>query len=212
MKALCAIWDMSKRARRVNDVIAYLLHATAWRETSLIVQAFSRDHGCVALVAKGAKRPYSTLRPVLHTFQPLLLSWSGAGEVKTLVRADIAGLMPLSGAALMSAWYMNELLLRLLPREDAYPEVFDAYEAALRQLASGGPAVAALRRFEWTLLRETGYGLDEAEPDFSALENEPGLRARLRERLAEHLAGRQLATRRVLIDLQRWLAQNQPAA
>ena len=98
-----------------------MLHATAWRETSLIVQTFSRDHGCVAMVAKGAKRPYSVLRPVLSAFQPLLLSWTGNGEVKTLTRAEIMGVRALSGTALMSAWYMNELLLRLLPREDAHP-------------------------------------------------------------------------------------------
>lgn len=143
-----------------------MLHATAWRETSLIVQTFSRDHGCVAMVAKGAKRPYSVLRPVLSAFQPLLLSWTGNGEVKTLTRAEIMGVRALNGTALMSAWYMNELLLRLLPREDAHPLLFDAYDMALQQLSGGTRAAGALRRFEWTLLRETGYGVDEAEPDF----------------------------------------------
>ncbi|OZI24826.1 DNA repair protein RecO [Bordetella genomosp. 7] len=194
---------MSKRAHRVLDCPAYMLHATAWRETSLIVQSFSREYGCVALVAKGAKRPYSVLRPVLSAFQPLTLSWSGAGEVKTLTRAEVAGLRPLAGTALMSAWYMNELLLRLLPREDAHPTLFDAYDTALHQLASGSRAAGALRRFEWTLLRETGYGIDEAEPDFNDPAIEPALRRDLRERLAANLAGRPLATRRVLLDLQR---------
>ena len=181
-----------------------MLHATAWRETSLVIQAFSREHGCLALVAKGAKRPYSALRPVLSAFQPLTLSWSGAGEVKTLTRAEVAGVRPLVGAALMSAWYMNELLLRLLPREDAHPTLFDAYDTALQQLAGGSRAAGALRRFEWILLRETGYGLDEAEPDFSDPAIEPELRRGLRERLEANLAGRPLATRRVLMDLQRY--------
>jgi len=180
-----------------------MLHATAWRETSLIVQSFSRDHGCVALVAKGAKRPYSVLRPVLSAFQPLLLSWSGAGEVKTLTRAEVVGLRPLKGTALMSAWYMNELLLRLLPREDPHPTLFDAYDTALLQLAGGSPAAGALRRFEWTLLSETGYGIDQAPPDFDDPAIEPALRRDLRERLAANLVGRPLSTRRVLLDLQR---------
>jgi DNA repair protein RecO (recombination protein O) len=180
-----------------------MLHATPWRETSLIVQAFSRDHGCVAMVAKGAKRPYSVLRPVLSAFQPLVLSWTGAGEVKTLTRAEVAGIRPLGGTALMSAWYLNELLLRLLPREDAHPLLYDAYDTALTQLAAGTRAAGALRRFEWILLRETGYGVDEPTPDFDDQAIEPGLRHALRQRLAENLAGRPLATRRVLMDLQR---------
>ncbi|AOB27876.1 MULTISPECIES: DNA repair protein RecO [Bordetella] len=194
---------MSKRAQRVHDIPGYMLHATAWRETSLIVQAFSREYGCIALVAKGAKRPYSVLRPVLSAFQPLLLSWSGAGEVKTMTRAEIAGVRPLGGPALMSAWYMNELLLRLLPREDAHPVLYDAYDTALTQLSAGSRAAGALRRFEWILLRETGYGLDEAEPDFNDPGIEPALRRNLRERLEANLAGRPLSTRKVLLELQR---------
>ena len=192
---------MSKRTPRVQGCTAYMLHATAWRETSLIIQTFSRDHGCVAMVAKGAKRPYSQLRPALSAFQPLSLSWSGAGEVKTLTRAESEGIRPLSGVSLMSAWYMNELLLRLLPREDAHPVLFDAYDMALQQLCSGIRAAGALCRFEWTLLRETGYGLDEAEPDFDDLTQEPALRQSLHERLALNLTGRPLSTRRVLMDL-----------
>jgi len=195
---------MSRRAQRVQDNLGYMLHATAWRETSLIVQVFSRDHGSLALVAKGAKRPYSVLRPALSAFQPLLLSWSGGGEVKTLTRAECAGIHALGGAGLMSAWYMNELLLRLLPREDAHPGLFDAYERALARLAAGDRAAGALRRFEWTLLQETGYGSGEPEPDFDDPAQEPGLRTALRERLAEHLEGRPLATRKVLLDLQRY--------
>lgn len=194
---------MSRRSPRVQDSRAYMLHATAWRETSLVIQAFSRDFGCVSMVAKGAKRPYSMLRPVLSAFQPLSLSWTGAGEVKTLTRAETAGVLPLAGGALMSAWYMNELLLRLMPREDAHPVLFDAYQTALTQLAAGSRAAAALRRFEWTLLAETGYGVDAEMPDFEDPAGEPALRRDLRERLAQNLAGRELSTRRVLLDLQR---------
>lgn len=193
----------SRRSQRIQDAAGYMLHATDWKETSLIVQVFTRDHGNVALVAKGAKRPYSVLRPVLATFQPLALSWSGNSEVKTLVRADCAGVRPLGGKALMSAWYMNELLLRLLPREDPHLLLYDAYDAALEQLAGGSRAAGALRRFEWTLLTEAGYGLDEATPDFDDPAAEPALRASLRQRLDELLT-RPLQTRKVLMALQRY--------
>ena len=195
---------MSRRVLRVLETPGYVLHATAWRETSLIVQAFSRDHGWVSMVAKGAKRPHSVLRPALSVFQPLLLSWTGSGEVKTLTRAECAGVHALPGAAMMSCWYMNELLFRLLPREDPHPGLFDAYVIALQRLAQGQAAAGALRRFEWILLKETGYGLDAEEPDFDDLQIEPALRATLRERLSEHLAGRPLTTRQVLVALQRF--------
>ena len=195
---------MSRRVLRVLETPGYVLHATAWRETSLIVQAFSRDHGWVSMVAKGAKRPHSVLRPALSVFQPLLLSWTGSGEVKTLTRAECAGVHALPGAAMMSCWYMNELLFRLLPREDPHPGLFDAYVIALQRLAAGQAAAGALRRFEWILLKETGYGLDVEEPDFEDLQTEPALRATLRERLSEHLAGRPLTTRQVLVALQRF--------
>lgn len=195
---------MSRRLARVHETPGYVLHATAWRETSLIVQAFSRDHGWVTLVAKGAKRPHSVLRPALSVFQPLLLSWTGGAEVKTMTRAECAGVHPLPGPAMMSCWYMNELMFRLLPREDPHPGLFDAYVIALQQLAAGQTAAGALRRFEWTLLKETGYGLDQEAPNFDDLQQEPQLRAKLRERLSEHLAGRPLATRQVLLALQRY--------
>lgn len=202
---------MSKRAQRVQDTAAYLLHATAWRETSLIIQVFSRRYGNVAMVAKGAKRPYSVLRPVLSAFQPLNLSWTGAGEVKTLTRAECAGIRPLPGRAFMSAWYMNELLLRVLPPEDPYPVLYDAYDAALQQLAGMEPdglplprsVAGALRRFEWMLLHETGYSTGEDPPDFTDPEVEPELRHSLRARLNE-LLNRPLQTRKVLMALQRY--------
>jgi len=194
---------MSKRAQRVQDAEGFLLHSVAWRETSLIVQTFTRAYGNVALVAKGAKRPHSSLRPVLSAFQPLLLSWTGAGEVKTLSRAECAGIRPLAGRAHMSAWYMNELLLRLLPREDPHPVVYDAYDAALRRLAGDLPAASALRRFEWVLLDETGYGAGDDPPDFDDPKVEPALRLALRERLNE-LLQRPLQTRKVLMELQKY--------
>ncbi|HZH57233.1 DNA repair protein RecO [Yanghanlia caeni] len=194
---------MSSRGQRVNHVGAYMLHGSAWRETSLIVQIFTREHGNVALVAKGAKRPYSALRAVLVAFQPLVVSWSGAGEVKTLTRAELAGIRRLDGRALMSAWYMNELLLRMLPREDPHPVLYDAYDAALQALQEGGRAAAALRRFEWVLLEETGYGVGGDVPAFDDPEQERRMRPLLRARLDE-LLGRPLRTRTVMLELQRY--------
>lgn len=192
---------MSRR-QRITLAPSYLLHTTAWKESSLVAQMFSRDYGVVTLVAKGAKRPYSALKPVLLHFQPLLLSWVGANEVKTLTGAELAGIHPLSGGALLSAWYMNELLLRLLPREDPHPQLFDEYRLALQALSMPQARLTAvLRRFEWLLLQETGYGLDQTLPDFSDHLEEPILRQQLRERI-DYLLGRPLRTREVLLELQ----------
>ena len=198
---------MNRRSLRVHETPGYVLHASPWRETSLIVQSFTRDHGWVSMVAKGAKRPHSILRGALSVFQPLLLSWTGAGEIKTLTRAECAGVHPIPGTAMMSCWYMNELLFRLLPREDPHAGLFDAYVMALQRLASGSKAAGALRRFEWVLLQETGYGLDAPEPNFDDTTQEPALRAALRGRLSEHLADKPLATRQVLLALQQFQPQ-----
>lgn len=189
---------------RVNDVAGFLLHSIPWRETSLLVDAWTREEGRVALVARGARRPTSSLRPVLAQFQPLSLSWSGAGDVKNLVRIEwSAPLRVYAGPSLMSGWYLNELLLRLLPREDPHPLLYDAYDAALAELARGSWAAGALRRFEWILLRETGYGLDMPMPDFEDVAAEPELRRLLREQLDSLLEDKPLVTRRIAQALQR---------
>jgi len=148
---------------RHDDEPGYVLHAYPYRETSLIVEAFTPAFGRVAMVARGAKRPRSELRGLLNAFQPLTLSWAGGGELKTLLTAEWRGGLPLpSGAALLCGFYLNELLLKLLPREDAHGALFDHYEAALRALTvSAAPAdqAAVLRRFELRLLAELGYAM-----------------------------------------------------
>lgn len=150
---------MSARPR-VDQQPGFVLHSYPYRETSLIVEVFSRDYGRVGLVAKGARRPMSQLRGVLMAFQPLLIDWSGGGEMKTLVRAEWQGGQPLlSGQALLCAYYANELLMRLLPREDAHPALHQAYGEALRALAANESQEVVLRRFELALLQELGYGL-----------------------------------------------------
>lgn len=152
---------MASPRQRVDQQPGFILHTYPYRETSLIVEALSRDFGRVALLAKGARRPHSTLRGVLMAFQPLVVDWSGANELKTLVRAEWQGGQPLlTGRALLCGYYLNELLVKLLAREDPHPALFADYSAALRALGQGGATEELLRRFELRLLRELGYGLD----------------------------------------------------
>jgi DNA repair protein RecO (recombination protein O) len=154
---------MKMLRERRDDQAAFVLHTYPYRETSVIVEALTEEHGRVALVARGAKRPRSELRGVLQAFQPLTLSWAGAAELKTLVRAEWRGGMPLpGGAALLCGFYLNELLLKLLPREDPHPLLWTAYASALHALTGDArPAAqsATLRRFEVRLLAELGYAL-----------------------------------------------------
>lgn len=151
---------MTAHRQRVDGAAAFLLHAYPYSETSLILEVFAREQGRMALLARGARRPRSALRGVLLAFQPLELGWFGGGEVKTLAKAEWLGGLPfLNGTGLMLGYYLNELLLKLLPREDAHAQLFDAYAAALRALAGGATETAELRRFEKALLAELGYGL-----------------------------------------------------
>jgi DNA repair protein RecO (recombination protein O) len=156
-----------KRARapaRDNRVLGqpgFVLHSYPYKETSLIIDMFTRDHGRIGLVAKGAKRPFSKLRGVLQTFQPLSLSWSGKTELRTLIDAEwVGGMLPLERTALLSGFYLNELLVKLLARDDRHPALFDHYVSTLNQLAHGEPAQIVLRKFERALLKETGVAAD----------------------------------------------------
>lgn len=149
---------MSQR-NRVDGQPAYVLHAYPFRETSLIVEAFTRDFGRVALLARGARRPRSALRGLLMGFQPLEVGWAGKGEVLTLMKAEWQGGQPLlSGQALFCGYYLNELLIHLLPREDAHEHLYAVYAETLRRFAEG-VRETDLRRFEKSLLQELGYGL-----------------------------------------------------
>ena len=146
-------------SKRISDEPAFVLHRYDWSESSLILEVFTRHHGRVALVAKGAKRPSSNFRPVLLPLQPLHLSFGGDAEIRTLKGAEWVGgqVMP-TGDALLSGYYLNELLLRLLARDDPHSQLFDAYAAAVSMLASehGEAREPALRAFELVLLREIG--------------------------------------------------------
>ncbi|MDH4234897.1 MAG: DNA repair protein RecO [Gallionella sp.] len=150
-----------------QDEPAFVLHSYPFRETSLILDVFSRKHGRLAIVARGARRPKSSLRGLLMNFQPLLLSWFGKGEVRTLHSAEWQGGQPyLQGTALMCGFYMNEMLLSLLARDDPHEQLFDYYRATLFRLAHETDHAATLRCFEKHLLQELGYAL--------ALEHEAG--------------------------------------
>jgi DNA repair protein RecO (recombination protein O) len=139
---------------------AFILHTHPYRETSLLIEAYTRDHGRVALMARGARRPKSALRGMLLPFQPLLLSWSGRSELRTLIRSEWRGpYSPLKGQALICGFYLNELLLKLLPRDDPHEQLFTIYEETLAALSRDGEQAAVLRTFEVCLLRELGYAV-----------------------------------------------------
>mgnify|MGYP001466574113 FL=1 len=144
--------------RRAEHEPGFVLHAYPYKETSLIVEAFTRRFGRVGLLARGARRPRSMLRGVLLAFHPLRLTWTTSAELGTLISAEWGGgQATLAGAGLMCGFYINELLLRLLPRDDAHEALFDAYGAALSRLAAGEAQGSVLRSFERRMLAELGY-------------------------------------------------------
>ncbi len=157
---------MASRPPRGAALASYVLHHYDWSESSLILDLFTREQGRLAVAAKGAKRPYSQLRGVLLPFQRLNVAIAraaagdaGAGEVQNLRGAEWAGgAAMLTGAALFSGFYVNELLMKLLARHDPYIALFDAYALTLPELAASDDTQvqAALRAFELTLLQQTG--------------------------------------------------------
>jgi DNA repair protein RecO (recombination protein O) len=161
---------------------AFVLHSYPYLETSLLVEAFTRPFGRVSLVARGARRPRSPMRGLLLGFQPLALAWFGKGELRTLSRAEWVGGQPLlRGEALLCGFYLNELLLRMLPREDAHDALFDRYRDALQALAqsmqSGGESAPVLRTFEKALLKELGYAMTlERDSDGQAIDSQGAYR------------------------------------
>ncbi|MGZ8274236.1 MAG: DNA repair protein RecO [Burkholderiaceae bacterium] len=143
---------------RVDHQPGFVLHSYPWRETSLVVEFFSREFGRVALVARGAKRPTSQFRGLLSPFNPLAVSWSGRNDIKMLVRADwLGGMQPLRGDALLAAFYANELLVRLLARLDPHERLFGSYVGLLQSLSHETRHDAVLRIFELDLLQDIGY-------------------------------------------------------
>ncbi len=143
---------------RVDLQTAFLLHTWAYRESSLLLDIFTPEFGRLRCVARGARRPRAVLHGILLPFQPLLLSWFGKGEVKTLHQAEWqAGIPQLGGDALWCGFYLNELLQRLLPVADPHPSLFFDYQMAIHSLAHNAHVAITVRRFEMQLLRHLGY-------------------------------------------------------
>jgi len=145
---------------RIAQEPAFVLHHHDYGETSLLLEVFTRMHGRIGLLAKGARRARSPLRAALIPFQPLVVCFSGRGELPTLGAAEPLAPAPLLGGELLfCGLYLNELLLRLLHRHDPHEHLFDRYAETLGQLAANTRTEAVLRIFEKRLLEEIGYGL-----------------------------------------------------
>ena len=146
---------------RASNQPAYILHARAWRETSLLLEVFSREHGRIGLLARGVRAQRARItRAMLEPFQLLSLDWAGTGELPNLRAAEVVGAANrYAGDMLLSGLYVNELLARLTARHDPHPNLFDRYAMLLDELASPLSLAWTLRRFERDLLAELGYGL-----------------------------------------------------
>lgn len=232
-------------SEKIDGDPAFVLHARPWRETSLIVDVLSRHHGRIGLVARGARRQSSSLKTRLIPFQPLTLSWFGKSQLRTLHAAEWqGGNLMLRGHALMCGFYLNELLLRLLPEGDAHEGLFDLYAGTLTALNKQADVEPVLRRFELDLLSELGYAQPLGHLDNSDMleparrysyvlghgvttwrREESGFRGKtlldlaagdlsdpitlaegkilMRTLLGHYLGDKPLATRQLLIDLQR---------
>jgi DNA repair protein RecO (recombination protein O) len=157
--------------QRQDQQQVYILHTYPFKETSLVVELFSQEFGRVAAVAKGARRPRSAMRGMLQSFQLLTGAWSGKNELKTLHGLDWSvGLTLIKGDALMCGFYINELLLRLLPREDEHQVLFEYYANALLELSqiqqpNSAELAIILRKFELKLLQELGYAVPLLEDE-----------------------------------------------
>jgi DNA repair protein RecO (recombination protein O) len=138
----------------------FVLHHRPYRDTSLLLDVFTSEHGRVGLVARGARRASSPLRGTLQPFAPLLLSWSGRGELCTLTGAERGAVGPVpAGRALLCGLYVNELVMRFTHRNEPHRVLFAHYAATLAELGGSMDEQQVLRRFEKTLLEEVGFGL-----------------------------------------------------
>ncbi|MCB1764753.1 MAG: DNA repair protein RecO [Candidatus Competibacteraceae bacterium] len=176
MNAPCAVWVTAiqtvsfKWLMRALLQSAFVLHRRPYRDSSLLLEVLTREHGRLGLVARGAGSSRSRLKGLLQAFTPLLLSWTGDGDLVTLSGGEEIGLpIPLLHNRALAGLYVNELLVRLLPRCDPQPGLFAAYEVLLTDLAAADDAEPPLRRFEKRLLEELGYGLSlDREADSGA--------------------------------------------
>ncbi len=235
-------------SRRAQQQPAFILHHRPFRDSSQILDVITRDHGKIALVARGSRAAKSRLRGLLRPFLPLRISWVLRSDLGTLTGAETAGPpVSLLGDAMLSAYYVNELLINFLHRHDPQAEIFALYAEAIAALGERRNIAAVLRGFELELLSLLGYAVnleseagahDELDPQqFYEYRMEQGpvavsrtegelvftgetlssinaqrfadpavLRAAgrlLREVIAHHLGGRELKSRKVLLELHR---------
>lgn len=166
---------MSQQSHRVSLQPAFILHGRDFRDSSRLLDIFTLDYGRVTLVAKGARSARSKLQGVLEPFTPLIISWSGKGDVQTLTGAEsVKNSINLLGKQVMSAYYINELLQRLMTVHDPHPELFEIYKATLEKFSTEDDELV-LRGFEKKLLSEIGYGLSldiEAENGTALIKDE----------------------------------------
>lgn len=159
---------MARGSRRIELAELYVLHHRPWRDTSRMLDVFTREYGRLTLFARGVRGIKSRSAGVLQPFRLLLASWSGSGDAGQLNQVEPAPLrdataadrQSLPAAALLSAWYLNELVLKLTVRHDPQPLVFDLYHATLERLRQGEAVPAVLRAFERQLLELLGYGVE----------------------------------------------------
>ena len=223
---------LKRAVAKVLHEPAYILHSQPYRDTSLLLDVFTRHHGRVSVLAKGAKRPYTQWRASsFQTFQTLSMSFTTKSDVKTLLDLEWVGGIPmLQGAALISGYYMNEWLRRGLARDDVHEGLFDVYQHSLADLSLSAVAehAAVLRAFEFKFLAQLGFGVPihgEFEPtqqysinnapqvmgqtlidmqngDFSAPQTAQESKMLLRFWLQQHVGDKPLYTRNLLLDLQ----------
>jgi len=156
---------------RVELEPAWVLHTRQYRETSVMLEVFTPGSGRIGLIARGARRPKSPWRALLRPFEPLVMSWSGRGDLATLQAAErIGNGAALTGAGLAAGFYANELLIRLLERRDPHPVLFAHYSGLLEELTQAERLEPALRNFEMALLQELGFGLNLG---YSAVDQTP---------------------------------------
>lgn len=147
---------------RIETQVAYILHKRAFRDTSQILDVFSREYGRISLMSRGSRGPKSKTGGLLQVFRPLLLGWAGRGEMPFLNSVEMADIKApaLSGKEQMSALYLNELLVYLLHKNDVHTEIFDRYHACLYALKQADNIEIELRLFEKELLQLLGFGLN----------------------------------------------------
>ncbi len=145
---------------RVELNPCYILHNRPYRETSLLLDVFSRGHGRIGLVAKGARKQKNDKRALLQSGRKISIAWTMRRELGTLTQVEpCQGRQAYEAGGLMTVFYINELLVKLLHRHEPHPELFDAYEEAIGKLSNRPTEQVTLRIFEKRLLEALGYGL-----------------------------------------------------